>query len=866
MNGAAYQRSGATPSSPRERVLNAAPIAGLVGVWLLLAFSYGGFQHRQWLLPGLGVALFGLVAGLSAGYPRRPRELSLAVLGAFALYVVWVGASFFWADSRDAAFEEAGRSALYLVVLALALTYLTDRNARRVFRYLVLLGGLAIVGLVSYRLLTVDAAGIGLLFTGGNRFSYPVSYPNNAAALFLVLFWPLVSLASDRAEFAPVRGLALGAASGLICLAALPQSRGALYALIITTILMFVLSPTRLRTLVFLLTPVALLVWAFPDLNQYWVRGAEEMGGMTAARIVLIAVAVATGVGLVLAILERWVHVSGRMKAVFGTIAVLVTVASLFVGYQAFERRVGEPREWLSATWERFTADQITTLSGTSDSMRAAEASSRLAVLSTSGRWDLWRVAWRAFEAEPVTGVGAGNYMYYHDEWRRNKNAKVRQPHSIELRVLSETGAVGAALLFGAFALGAGGILWARYSAAWQGARHTWLRRRDRRSPDDSRPNDAVRGPDVEFLGGRWGLDSSEYAWEVALLMGFAYWLVHGSVEWLWHMPGVAMVALLLFAASVASIDARAGVMWPRWAALIGRGGSTHRAANQPPDGDSGEDDPADDDPTEDEDLAAPADRTGSQGMGALGTIPLYADAPFTGYRRADRHRDKRNSKDRRSERRSTRRGGGSSSLWPPGPLSVWFRGCLIAGSLAALAVLTPQYLSLRYQDLALANSSADSAAALGAAATAARLLPISPAPLTTTADVYETAGRLADADRPAGQGARLDALALTLDARESAVELDPLAWALHFKAALAALRLAEALEEGNVATEAGSTSDSPALTPEAVATAAHLRDLSPEELRESARAHLTTAQERNPLNAQVARTLLELDEQATIP
>jgi len=859
--GAAEQRSGALPSSPRERVLNAAPIVGLVAVWLLLAFSYGGFLHRQWLLPGLGIAAFGLVAGLSAGYPRRPRALSFVVLVSFALYVVWVAASFLWAGSRDAAFEEVGRSALYLVVLALALTYLTDRNARRAFRYLVLVGGLAIVGIVAYRLGTIDTANIGLLFTQGTRFSYPVSYPNNAGALFLVLFWPLVSLASDRAEFAPVRGLALGAASGLICLAVLPQSRGALYALIITTLLMFTISPARLRTLVFLLTPAALVVWAFPDLNQYWARGAEEIGGVTAARIVLIAVAVATGVGLVLAILERWVNVSGRMKAVFGALAVLVIAGSLFVGYQAFERRVGEPREWLGATWERFTADQVTTLSGQSGSMREAETSSRLAVLSTSGRWDLWRVAWRAFEAEPVTGVGAGNYMYYHDEWRTNKNAKVRQPHSIELRVLSETGVVGAALLFGAFAVGAAGILWARYSAAWQGARHTWLRHRKRLPPADPRFEDSARGPDVEFLGGRWGLDSSEYAWEVALLMGFAYWLVHGSVEWLWHMPGVAMVALLLFAASVASIDARAGVMWPRWAALIGRGGSTHRTANESHDTDGTGDDSA-----EYEALNDPIERAATQGVEDLGTIPLFADAPFTGYRRADRHRDKRERGDRASERRSTRRAGRSNMLSPPGPLSTWFRVCLIAGSLVTIAALTPQYLSLRYQDLALANSSSDSVAALGAASTAARILPISPSPLTTTADVYEAAARMADAGRPAGQGARLDALALAFDARERAVRLDPLAWSLHYKAALAALQLAEALEEGGVATEAGSTSDSPALTPEAVANATRLRGLSPEELRDSARTHLAKAQERNPLNTQVARTLLDLTERVATP
>jgi hypothetical protein len=50
----------------------------------------------------------------------------------------------------------------------------------------------------------------------------------------------------------------------------------------------------------------------------------------------------------------------------------------------------------------------------------------------------------------------------------------------------------------------------------------------------------------------------------MALLVALAYWLIHGSVEWLWQMAGVSIPAFLLLAAGLAEVDTRVDTMWPR--------------------------------------------------------------------------------------------------------------------------------------------------------------------------------------------------------------------------------------------------------------------------------------------------------------
>ena len=182
---------------PRTVILWAAPLAALFFVWIWQAFSSGGYLPGQWLPAALLVGLAGLVASLFVAYPRRPRQLSLAVLALFATYAIWVAFSMLWAASTNRAWLEADRTFFYLLFFALALVFLADRGARLVFRYLILAGSLLIVVLVLVRLGSTQD--LTLLFQE-NRFVYPISYPNGAAALYLIPFWPLMWLAVDPRE------------------------------------------------------------------------------------------------------------------------------------------------------------------------------------------------------------------------------------------------------------------------------------------------------------------------------------------------------------------------------------------------------------------------------------------------------------------------------------------------------------------------------------------------------------------------------------------------------------------------------------------------------------------------------------------
>ena len=171
--------------------------------------------------------------------------------------------------------------------------------------------------------------------------------------------------------------------------------------------------------------------------------------------------------------------------------------------------------------------------SGSTDSQGESAASTRFLVFSTSGRWDIWRVAWEDFRDSPALGLGAGNYVYSYDREGRRETRGPQQPHSWELRVLSETGAVGGVLFAGVFLLGIAVTLWPRFRSGWDGVRR-------------------------ETQPGRWGADPRRYAWETMLVVAVLYWMIHGSVEWLWHMPGVSLPAVLMLALGVASVDARA--------------------------------------------------------------------------------------------------------------------------------------------------------------------------------------------------------------------------------------------------------------------------------------------------------------------
>ncbi|OFW62048.1 MAG: hypothetical protein A2133_09430 [Actinobacteria bacterium RBG_16_64_13] len=471
------------------------------------------------------------------------------MLAVFAGFGVWVAVSTLWADSATRVWLETGRIFVYLGFFTLAAVYLTHASARRIFRYLVMGAALFILAACVWKLWS--AGDVASLFFA-NRLSYPVSYPNNAAALFLIGFWPLIWLAAGSDERAPVRGVALGLATGLLGLAIMTQSRGAVWSLAITALAMFAISPVRLRTLLYLVVPGVLMVYEFPNLNRYWEEGPLAVGGALGARTLVVASLTAAFIGMILALLERWVKVSRRMKAIFGSVVLVGIVAGLVYGSIVATADVGGPLKWLSRTWTQFTQQPV---GGATEPAVGPSSGSRLITVGSNGRVDIWRVAWEEFKAEPVTGVGADNFVFRYDQLRSSEIAKPEHPHSLFLQVLAETGIIGGILFVGSLLLSLGGLLWPRIAAGWRRSRETWLK------PD--------RPVSRRICHPRWGADPRAYGWEIALLVALLYWLIHGSVEWLWQMAGVTVPAFLMLAAVLAEVDTRAETMWPRLAARL---------------------------------------------------------------------------------------------------------------------------------------------------------------------------------------------------------------------------------------------------------------------------------------------------------
>lgn len=792
-----------------------------------MAFSSGGYLPANWMPGTLVVGLLGLTIALARIYPRRPRQLSLLVIGLFGLYALWVTLSLIWAESLTRAWLEGARTFSFLILLVLALVFLTDAKARTTFRYLLLLSVLVLVGVATFRLWSTG--NISLMFEEG-RFAYPTSYPNSAAALYLISFWPLMWLASGGEERSFVRGAALGLATAVLGYAILTQSRGAIWSLGVTVLIMFVISPARMRLLLYLVVPALLLFYEYPALNQYWAKGPEAIGGGLGARTIFVAALVAGLVGLVLALLERWIHVSSRMKLTFGIVIALIVIGGASYGITVGTANVGGPWSWTTRSWNEFT--------GQSNTQSESEMTNRVAYFSSAGRVSIWKVAWTEFVQHPVIGVGADNFVFEYDRLRTKSYYKPQQAHSIELQVLSETGLVGGVLAFGAMILALGAIIWVRFSAGWAKARERWL----------TKPN--TEPPAVEETGrhllprpSRWGDNPAAYGWEIALVGAIMYWLIHASVDWLWQTAGVAIPVLLFLAAGVASVDAKAEIVWPRWNRWLRFPASGKRLSNEQPE------------------YEMSSEKSHEQ--------------QFMTTRRTERHLPRIEKRNRKWHSRQSR----DAMLQPPGPLSRNIRWAMvIVSALLVLGVGLP-YLSIKYTESAVSIGSNDTAKSIGRTTDAHWLQPFDSSPFSARASIYTSSAAAAMEAHVAN--ATLDYLSLAISSYDDAISKEPADWSLRYQASVAVINLMLAkdyststdprvdhnalvseipgLVDWSALADTSLTSVSGGL-PSGVAAAylaadkraSEYRDMTESQLAQLANQHLAAAKARNPLASQI--------------
>jgi len=454
--------------------------------WGLAWFETGSIAAGDWLPYAF---LAGLLAALVLAVPgaARLRGVELGALGALVALAGWAAISASWSPVPSLARDEALLTLFYALAFVVPLLTLRTQGDR--------IGALAAIAVGSASLAL--AAGIVLRFGGDQadhfytgRLSFPISYPNALAAVFLVGFWPAVVLAADRARSPITRSLALGGAAAISSGWLTAQSKGGVLAIAVSAALLFALSPLRLRLLVPTLSAACLTAAAYEPLTRPFRSGndvelvSDARGAGTA---ILLLAAVGAGLGLVYALGDRRLALGPLARGISAAGALVLFLATLAGGVALFLARVDHPRGWLGDQWRAFKHAPTNT------------ASSHLLQLG-SFRYDIWRVALKEFRHHPLAGIGSRGFGPAYLQNRHSPDTPVRA-HSVELDALSELGLVGLILLVAALVLPLTTIV-------------TRARARDPAA--------------------------------TAAFAGVVYWLAHASVDWLWTVPACGLPFFLL--------------------------------------------------------------------------------------------------------------------------------------------------------------------------------------------------------------------------------------------------------------------------------------------------------------------------------
>jgi len=475
----------------------------LVGLGLLVGLSPfvdGYYDSKFWVPAGLALLVM-LTAGLIARPPRLTVSGRLAATGLVGLAVVSL-ASTLWAESIEQAVVEGNRYVVYAALFGVFLVLLRDRADARWLLGSIAASGLVVAGVVVARLLGPEPTEVLL----GGRLNEPLRYINGQGSFFLLALFPALALAEDRRPWVAASGSAL--VTLFAGLALLTQSRGSALSLLVALGVVLAIAPGRLRrawAVVVAGAAVALVGPALLDVFDAAQRGVlTEAQCRAAARAVLLA---ALGAGLawgVVTALVPSVERAGGRRVARGALTGALAAGLALVGMVTILNadRVASTAQ---AQYRAFTlrSEPAPTL---------GDAPTTRLVSGAGNRYDYWRVAYGAWRANPVLGVGAGNYdrPYFAN---RATTEDVRQPHSLALQAVSETGILGGVMLIVLAAAMIAGIGRSIRPAATAGGR-------------------------MVLVGGAGTLVA---------------WLVHTNVDWMHLLPGLTGMALAALATLVMS-------------------------------------------------------------------------------------------------------------------------------------------------------------------------------------------------------------------------------------------------------------------------------------------------------------------------
>lgn len=432
---------------------------------------------------------------------KGPAGVALAAL---VLLAAWTALSAIWSDVPAAGPTYAARVVAYaaLFLFGVWLVLLLRQRMTDALLPLALAGG--VIGLATtITLVTGDDSSWYLHEDATLRF--PIGYRNANAAFLMVCIWPMIALASDNSRHWLGRALAIAAATGMIELAILAQSRGSLPATLVAVTVFIAVMPYRLRAasmLAIAALPAALALPTLLEVYRYGDDGPGALGPLQdAARAIILTSLLSLAIAcFVLVVVYPRLNLGRRRIKLIGQITTVVALLVAVIGASAFVARHGGPIAFVDQRVEEFTSIGYPDLH---------EQGIRYGANVGSNRADFWRVSLETWRDSPLLGAGAGSFEPAYLKLRRSVETP-QDPHSVEMLMLSEQGLVGLVLLL-TFLVAAGiGALRAR----WLGERAALL--------------------------------------SAAALAAAAQWVIPASYDWFWQYAGITAPAIFLLGAAAA--------------------------------------------------------------------------------------------------------------------------------------------------------------------------------------------------------------------------------------------------------------------------------------------------------------------------
>jgi len=466
----------------------------VAGAVFFVAFRGGSYGVSQW--SALSILGWWVIALLAATDILRFQDVPQAarfVVGSFLGLAALSAMSIAWTDDPGAAYEAAARVILYAGVVLLVATLGVRLDLRRWCNGLAIAGvAVALVAFLS-RVSPGMFHGSALVATflprAQSRLSYPLNYWN-ALGVFIALAVPLLLRVAVESRSSLLRGAAVVPLPLMAVVMFLASSRGAMAVAVLAVIVFVAFAKERWRAVSAIAFGVAVSTLVVHLVQRHPLLTAGPFtspAAVTEARRLLVELVVFGLLGGVAHAVGSRLLVGVRVPRWASAAAVVVvalgTVAVIIQVHPI--RRLHQFQTPASQlTGDATVAGHLTSFTG-------------------SGRWQLWTEAVNEFRAHPVLGGGGGSYEAW---WLQRSTlvAFVRDAHSIYLETLAELGVLGLLALTAPF-------LTAVIVAA----------RRLRRSPEDRTPVVAL----------------------VAALLAFA---VAAGIDWIWKVPGVALVGCVL--------------------------------------------------------------------------------------------------------------------------------------------------------------------------------------------------------------------------------------------------------------------------------------------------------------------------------